>query len=441
MPMTSPVERISGPSRVSTPGNRLKGSTASLTETWPVTGSRSSPSSRSSASVAPTITRAATMATGTPVALATNGHRAAGPRVGLEHVGPIVLDRELHVDQPPDLEGLGDGPHRALELGHHRGGQGLGRQGAGRVARVDAGLLHVLHHPADRPPRRWRRARRPRPPRPRPRGTGRPAPGGPAVTPPSRPSEPPDAGHGLDRLHQPLVVVDDLHGPAAEHVGRAGPAPGSRSTTATVDRLGRRGGRAPRGLGDAQAARTARSTARGPRPGRWRPARCPSTSSSGMPAASLSGVWPPRLTMTPTSRPSPTEARLLGVEHVGQVLGGERLEVEPVRGVVVGRDRLGVAVDHHRLVAGRPQGERGVDAAVVELDALADPVGPRAEDDHPGPVRRAAPRPRPRWSSSGTGVWASNSAPQVSTVLKVTPTPRAVRAARMSSAVTGSPNR
>jgi hypothetical protein len=31
-PMTSPVERISGPSSVSTPGKRAKGSTASFTE-------------------------------------------------------------------------------------------------------------------------------------------------------------------------------------------------------------------------------------------------------------------------------------------------------------------------------------------------------------------------------------------------------------------------
>ena len=32
-PITSPVERISGPSTMSTPGNRLKGSTASFTHT------------------------------------------------------------------------------------------------------------------------------------------------------------------------------------------------------------------------------------------------------------------------------------------------------------------------------------------------------------------------------------------------------------------------
>jgi hypothetical protein len=66
------------------------------------------------------------------------------------------------------------------------------------------------------------------------------------------------------------------------------------------------------------------------------------------------------------------------LEHV---LGGERLEVEAVRGVVVGRDGLGVAVDHDGLEAGSREGEGGVHAAVVELDALADAVGAAAEDD------------------------------------------------------------
>src|SRR3712207_5514011 len=56
------------------------------------------------------------------------------------------------------------------------------------------------------------------------------------------------------------------------------------------------------------------------------------------------------------------------------------LEVEAVRGVVVGRNRLGVAVQHDRLVARIRQRERGVDAAVVELDALADAVGAGTED-------------------------------------------------------------
>ena len=71
---------------------------------------------------------------------------------------------------------------------------------------------------------------------------------------------------------------------------------------------------------------------------------------------------------------------LLGAdgEHV---LGGQRLEVEAVGGVVVGGDGLRVAVDHHRVAAQLAGGHRRVHAAVVELDPLADPVRAGAEDD------------------------------------------------------------
>ena len=78
----------------------------------------------------------------------------------------------------------------------------------------------------------------------------------------------------------------------------------------------------------------------------------------------------------------------LGVDDLQDVLQGERLEVEPVGGVVVGGDGLRVAVDHHGLVAGVAQREGGVDAGVVELDALADAVGAGAEDDHGGLLAR-----------------------------------------------------
>ncbi len=67
---------------------------------------------------------------------------------------------------------------------------------------------------------------------------------------------------------------------------------------------------------------------------------------------------------------------LLGVHDLQDVLQRERLEVEPVGGVVVGRDGLGVAVDHDGLEPGPRQLERGVHAGVVELDALPDAVGP-----------------------------------------------------------------
>ena len=71
---------------------------------------------------------------------------------------------------------------------------------------------------------------------------------------------------------------------------------------------------------------------------------------------------------------------LVGAD-VGHVFEGERLEVEAVGDVVVGRDGLGVAVHHDGVVAVLAHGHGGVHAAVVELDPLADAVGPAAEDD------------------------------------------------------------
>jgi hypothetical protein len=69
---------------------------------------------------------------------------------------------------------------------------------------------------------------------------------------------------------------------------------------------------------------------------------------------------------------------LIDGEHVFK---GERLEIEAVAGVVVGGDRLRVAVDHDGLVAVFAQRESRVAAAVIELNALADAVRAAAEDD------------------------------------------------------------
>jgi hypothetical protein len=81
-------------------------------------------------------------------------------------------------------------------------------------------------------------------------------------------------------------------------------------------------------------------------------------------------------------------ALALGVDDLEHVLEGERLEVEPVGGVVVGRDGLRVAVDHDRLEPGIGERERRVHAGVVELDPLADPVRARAEDHDLATVAR-----------------------------------------------------
>ncbi len=70
---------------------------------------------------------------------------------------------------------------------------------------------------------------------------------------------------------------------------------------------------------------------------------------------------------------------LVDVEHA---LERELLEVEPVADVVVRAHRLGIAVDHDRGLAGVADRLHRVDAAPVELDARADAVDARAEDDN-----------------------------------------------------------
>jgi len=74
-------------------------------------------------------------------------------------------------------------------------------------------------------------------------------------------------------------------------------------------------------------------------------------------------------------------------EDLEHVLERERLEVQAIGGVVVGRDGLRVAVHHQGLEAVLAQLQRGVHAAVVELDPLADAVGTPAEDHDLAAVR------------------------------------------------------
>src|SRR5215218_8416088 len=96
-----------------------------------------------------------------------------------------------------------------------------------------------------------------------------------------------------------------------------------------------------------------RSSARSIASGEVPRMRAPAFSNSW---ASFSGLFPPD-----------------DLEHV---LGGQRLEVEARGGVVVGRDRLGVGVDHDRIETALHEGVAGVHAGVVELYALPDAVRP-----------------------------------------------------------------
>ena len=81
--------------------------------------------------------------------------------------------------------------------------------------------------------------------------------------------------------------------------------------------------------------------------------------------------------------------RLLALVYLEHVFDRHRLEIQFVGRIVVGGDRLGVAIDDDRLVAHFAHGHRRVAAAVVELYALAYPVRAAAEYHHLlAPVRR-----------------------------------------------------
>ncbi len=103
--MTSPVDFISGPRIVSTPGNRENGRTASLTATCGLV----SFFSENCANLSPAMTRAAIPATGNPIALATKWHGARRPRIDLQNENVSVLDGELHIHQPAHLKRPGKG--------------------------------------------------------------------------------------------------------------------------------------------------------------------------------------------------------------------------------------------------------------------------------------------------------------------------------------------
>ena len=177
--------------------------------------------SRSSASVAPTMTRAATFASGTPVALLTNGTVRLARGFASMHEHLAVLHRVLHVEQPDDVERVGQrvrcAPRSSRATSAESVGGGIAHAEspectpassmcsmtppmthvAGRVAqRVDVDLDRVLEEAVDRAraarPRARLRARAIRCARARP-----------------------------SRGAASVVVVHDLHRAAAEHVRRA----------------------------------------------------------------------------------------------------------------------------------------------------------------------------------------------------------------------------
>ena len=106
MPITSPVDFISGPSTVSTLSpKRANGNTASLTPTW-----RAVRDSKLCGVKAKARERFAGHDARRDLGdrhaghLGDERHRARGARIDLEHVDVAVLDGVLHVHQAADLE-------------------------------------------------------------------------------------------------------------------------------------------------------------------------------------------------------------------------------------------------------------------------------------------------------------------------------------------------
>ncbi len=94
--------------------------------------------------------------------------------------------------------------------------------------------------------------------------------------------------------------------------------------------------------------------------------------------------------------------RIFALEHGEHVFESERLEVEAIGGVVIGRDRFRIAIHHDGLVAVFLEREGGVAAAIIEFDSLPDAAGAAAEDDDLGAVHRARIRLLPRTSNRDT---------------------------------------
>src|SRR4051812_16354507 len=74
----------------------------------------------------------------------------------------------------------------------------------------------------------------------------------------------------------------------------------------------------------------------------------------------------------------------LMTEHFRYALAVQRLKIEPIRCIEIGRNRLRVRIDHDRRDTGLMERLRSLDSGIVELDALPDPNRAGADDNGPG---------------------------------------------------------
>ena len=95
------------------------------------------------------MTRAATFASGMPVALETKGTVREARGIDLQDVDDPALDGELDVHQTNDVQGLGKLAGLRTQLILDFLGQPVGRQRAAGIARMHARLFDVFHDAAD----------------------------------------------------------------------------------------------------------------------------------------------------------------------------------------------------------------------------------------------------------------------------------------------------
>mmetsp|Transcript_25250 Transcript_25250/g.75010 ORF Transcript_25250/g.75010 Transcript_25250/m.75010 type:complete len:998 (+) Transcript_25250:65-3058(+) len=295
--------------------------------------------------------------------LGREGARARGAQVALDHLDLAVLCDELHVEGAGDLERRGELVRDLLNLGHVGRVEGLRRQHQRRVARVHARVLDVLRHGVQQHLAVARHRVH-------------------VDLAPVLDELGDDDGvllGDLRRLRQEAgelaLRVGDVHRRAREDVRRPDEARVA-DARAKRERVLLRGEQLPLWLVDADAVAERGELV--PVLGRVDHRR----RRAGDVDAGRAHLERERVWDLAADRDDGGLAALLLV-HVEHALERELLEVEAVALVEVGRDRLGVVVDHHGLLAELAQRADGRDGAPVELDRRADPVHARADHHRP----------------------------------------------------------
>ena len=364
----------------------------------------------------PARTSVATRASETPIDLRDERHGPRGSRVRLDHPDPLVLHGELQVQQADHAEPAREPARDVLDHVELVVGRGW-PAGSGTTSRPEctpASSMCSITPPTNTSPPSHTASTSTSiaPSRNRSISTGWSGEASAAVR---------------DEALELLVVVDDLHRAAAEHVG--GPHD-DRVPDLRRDRAGllHRARLAVRRRGDLELVQDL-----GELPAVLGQVDRVRRGAEDREALVLED--PCELQRRLSAELGDHADRPLGVADRQHVLGRERLEVQPARGVVVGRDGLGVRVHHHRLEPGLLERERRVHARVVELDALADPVRAGAEDHDARPFGGQDLGLPPRRSSSGTACAPGTRPPHVSTVLNTGATPSASRWRRTAASV------